>query len=295
MWQDAGVWTRIFISLGSAIGVHLAARASRPLLRRALTARTRSTEKAETLARFCAAIVVTLAYVVALGLVLYALGLASTAYVIGVAVIALVGGFGSRAILQDLVSGVTLLGSHQLDIGTVAELDGHVGVVERIGLCSTLLAGPTGAQISVPNRSVKNVVTYPAGYLTVVLDVRLPDDAAAGAGPLTEIRRVVEAAHEQFGDLMRSPPAILGREATAAGAYVRVEFKVWPGQTAVVENFVRQSLARALRQYDSAYADWMIAVHQRVDPARSPRPTSQDEGRHLSRRALLSPRRWGRR
>jgi hypothetical protein len=70
-----------------------------------------------------------------------------------------------------------------------------------------------------------------------------------------------------------------------------VEFKVWPGQTAVVENFVRENLARALRQYDSAYADWMIAVHQRVDAPPGLRRAGDDAERRLSRRALLS-RRW---
>ena len=49
--------------------------------------------------------------------------------------------------------------------------------------------------------------------------------------------------------------------------HLRVKFRIWPGQGALLETYVRQTLAAALRQYDERYADWMIAAHYRAEPS----------------------------
>jgi small conductance mechanosensitive channel len=49
-------------------------------------------------------------------------------------------------------------------------------------------------------------------------------------------------------------------------AYIRVKFRIWPGQGALIENFVKQSVVQAMRQLDPDYAEWMVVVYYRAEP-----------------------------
>jgi len=46
--------------------------------------------------------------------------------------------------------------------------------------------------------------------------------------------------------------------------FIRVEFKMWPGQGGLVETTFRQRLLTALKQFDPNYADWMVVVTYRA-------------------------------
>jgi hypothetical protein len=46
--------------------------------------------------------------------------------------------------------------------------------------------------------------------------------------------------------------------------FVRVDFKVWPGQGSLIENTFRQRIISALKQFDPNYTDWMVPVTYRA-------------------------------
>ena len=159
--------------------------------------------------------------------------------------------------------------------------------MERVGIRFTTLVGFTGSRIAVPNRTITNVVSYPDGYVRVFVDVMLPDDGPDADGAEAEVRRLAEAAYEQFPGVMLRAPAVVGRLETAAGRWMRLKFGVWPGQGGVVETMLKPRIVRALGQTAPGYADWMVAVHYRSEPS------DDASGPRLPRPAVLRRRQPG--
>ena len=120
----------------------------------------------------------------------------------------------------------------------------------------------------IPNRSITNVVAYPRGYVRAYVDVELPGDAARAEQAVWQI---AESAREQFPGILVAPPSLEGRAKTPGGAeYLRVKFRLWPGQGALIEGIIRPRMVSALRALDPDYADWRVAVTYRAEP----RPTA---------------------
>lgn len=204
-------------------------------------------------------------YFVALGLVLRELGINMTAYFASASVIGLAIGFGSQGMVQDVVIGLTLIFSDAMDIGDTVEVSGQVGRVERVGLRFTTLTNAIGQTVFIPNRNIAVVGRFRHGVVRAYMDVQIPDDADDGA-VLDTLRRLVAAAYAQHGGVLLTAPEVgEPRRAGPAGwRYARIKFRVWPGQTAVVENAIRQRILGAMRRLDDGYADWMVTVTYRV-------------------------------
>jgi len=70
----------------------------------------------------------------------------------------------------------------------------------------------------------------------------------------------------QFGAIILSEPA-LGDVETAQGGgwnFLRVHFKIWPGQGSLIETTFRQQMVSAMKAFDPHYADWQVAVTYRA-------------------------------
>ncbi len=253
----------------------------RTLSHKLLQSRIASPVKFQTLTGFAVSVVVFGLYFVAIGLLLKELGISLTAYFASASVIGLAVSFGSQGIIQDVITGLTVVFADLVDVGDMVEVGGQIGIVQRVSIRFTVLVNFTGAQVFIPNRTILNVVNYPQGYIRAFLDIRLPEDATLADQAEDRVRTMVSALYEQFPGILLVPPTVVGREVTSAGsAYLRVKFRIWPGQGGVLETFARQSIVQALRQLDDTYADWMVAVYYRAepkgaDPSRSlPRPAA---------------------
>src|SRR5690625_4813214 len=73
-------------------------------------------------------------YFAALGMILSEMGISLTAYFASASVIGLAVGFGSQGLVQDLVSGLTLIFSDVLEVGEMVDIGGQTGRVDRVGL-----------------------------------------------------------------------------------------------------------------------------------------------------------------
>jgi hypothetical protein len=49
--------------------------------------------------------------------------------------------------------------------------------------------------------------------------------------------------------------------------YLRIQFKIWPGQT-LIETAFRPQMVSAMKQFDPNYADWMVPVTYRAIASR---------------------------
>lgn len=207
-------------------------------------------------------------YFFALGLMLQELGVNLTAYLAGASVIGLAISFGSQSLVQDIVIGLTLIFSDAMNVGEMVEIAGTVtviGTVERIGLRFTNLTNLYNQQVLIPNRTIANVSRFPHGGVDAYADVWVP----SGADPAKvghSVQVIAQGMWAQFGTIILGEPAASAVQSPAGGdwSYIRVHFKIWPGQGSLIETTFRQQVVRSLKAYDPGYADWQVPVTYRA-------------------------------
>jgi moderate conductance mechanosensitive channel len=276
--QSGNVVTRIVIIVGLTLLAHFLVRLvhllSDWLVRNSAAKRSpvgfvMHPPKFITLTRLVASALTFLIYSVALGFVLWVFGLdpkkflatyLATASVIGLAV-----GFGCQGLVQDVVTGLTLILSDTLDVGDLIEVSGQIGRVERVGLRFTELTNFFNQQVFVPNRTISNIARFPSSGVNAYVDAQIPEKADRKAVTETA-HRIATGMWNEFGAIILSEPKLLETDLASqvSWKFLRVHFQIWPGQGALIETSFRQRLVNALKAFDADYADWMVAVTYRA-------------------------------
>ena len=221
-----------------------------------------------TLTRLIVSGIIFIIYFLALGLILEELGVNLTAYLASATVIGLAISFGSQGLVQDVVIGLTLIFSDVMDVGDLVEIAGSavvIGRVEEIGLRFTKLVNFYNQEIYIPNRTIANVSRFPFGGIYAYADVQIPAGADRGKAVETVVN-VAKGMWGQFGAIILGEPAI-GEVETAEGGgwnFLRVHFKIWPGQGTLIETTFRQQMVGAMKVFNPNYADWQIPVTYRA-------------------------------
>jgi small conductance mechanosensitive channel len=155
-----------------------------------------------------------------------------------------------------------------MDVGDLVEIAGTttvIGRVEEIGLRFTTLHNFYNQLVFVPNRTIANVSRYPHGGVYAYADVQIPA-GADGEKAVELIGHVAQGIWMQFGAIILSEP-VPGKIETAPGGgwnFLRVQFRIWPGQGGLIETTFRQQMVRAMREFDPGYADWQVPVTYRA-------------------------------
>ncbi|HLU25060.1 MAG TPA: mechanosensitive ion channel domain-containing protein [Longimicrobiales bacterium] len=279
-WSELPHGVRLVLIPVVAIAAHLAVRAvhrlgewiltpaNSPRVARELVKRRHP--KVATVAGLVVSAVTFALYFFAVGLMLNELGVELKDYLVTATVVGLAVGFGLQGLVQDVVTGLTLIFSDVLDIGDVIEVAGQVGRVEKIGLRFTTLVTFVGATVNVPNRNIAHVSRYRRGMIRAYVDVEVPPSVPEAEVQET-VERIARGIRSQYPAVVVTDPESFGVfDAEGGWRYLRVKFRLWPGQTQVIETAFRQRLLAALKSLDPAYQDWMVSVTYRVPPGRAP-------------------------
>lgn len=78
----------------------------------------------------------------------------------GAGVVGLAIGFGSQALVKDVVTGFFILFENQFNIGDTIEISGKKGKVKAINLRTTIIKGDDGATYIIPNSSISLITKY---------------------------------------------------------------------------------------------------------------------------------------
>lgn len=264
--------SRILVILLLAFAVHLLVRALRAAAERWMAPRGgreaafRQHPKIASLVTILVSAITFTLYFMAVGLVLRELGIPLAAYLTSASVIGLAVGFGSQGLVQDVVTGFTLIFSDVLDVGDVVDVAGQTGRVESIGLRFTVLVNLLDQRVYIPNRNIAHIGRYRKGHVRGYLDVEIPGGTDE-ADVVREVTRIAEGMHAQHGRVLLRRPEVLGvRRADPGGwRYLRLKFRLWPGQGTLIETALRQRVLAAMRALDEGYADWMVTVTYRAD------------------------------
>jgi len=258
---------KVGLVIGMTIAVHLIVIGIRWASNRLMAIRLhRSLLKARTVTSLASSLLIFVIYFGALGLVLVGLGVPIGAYLASASIIGLAVAFGSQGIVQDLVTGLTIIFTGLFDLGEVVEIGGQTGIVRKLGIRFTVLTNALGAEVFIPNRSIINVVSYPRGYVRCLADVTLTGNKRQAKNMEKRVREIVTSAYEQFPGILRTPPDYEGIQKTSSGrSYLRVKFRIWPGRGSPIETMFKQEVVQALKGIDPDYADWMVAVNYEVE------------------------------
>jgi small conductance mechanosensitive channel len=219
-----------------------------------------------TLTRLIVSAITFVIYFLATGFVLVeAFHVNLTTYLASASIIGLAISFGSQSLVQDLVTGVTLIFSNAMDVGDIVDLSGTIGRVERIGLRFTKLISFYDQEVFVPNRNIGNVSCFPHGGVHAYVDIQVPAQAEEGkiAGI---IEGVAKGTWAQFGGTILVEPVLGKVVSTQPGGwkFLRVQFTIWPSQGTLIETTFRQQIIFAMKIFDPNYADWMVTVTYRT-------------------------------
>lgn len=187
-------------------------------------------------------------------------------YLGGAAVIGLALSFGMQGMVQDVVTGVTIILSDTMDAGDIVDLmNGVIGRVERVGLRFTKVINFYNQEIYVPNRNIMNISRYPHGGILAYADVQIPAKATDQTAVVALVQQVARGVWTQFAAIVLAEPIFREVRSTAGNwTYLRVVFKVWPGQTSIIETTFRAQIVNAMKTVDPAYADWQVVVTYRA-------------------------------
>jgi len=227
---------------------------------------TRRYPKIATLTTILVSAATFLIYFLAIGLILREFKVSLTAYLASASVIGLAIGFGLQGFVQDVVIGLTLIFSDALNITDLVELSGQVGRVERIGLRFTTLVNFYGQEIYIPNRNIGMISRFRRGAIRAYVDVQVPD--GLGEKEVADgIQSIADSMYSQHKSIILTQPEIFGlKETTGANwLYLRIKFRLWPGQGQLIENTFKQRVIAAMKELYPKYADWMVTVTYRVE------------------------------
>jgi len=279
LWQRTSALEHVGIILAFAVVAHLVVKLIRHLSEWLLRRREEQKKhrfglgfvqqpKFVTLTRLVVSGVTFVIYFLAIGLILI-LGFhlsdkVLTTYLSSAAVVGLAVSFGLQGLIQDVVTGVTLILSNTMDVGDRVDLSGITGRVERIGLRYTRLITFFNQEILIPNREIKNITRFPHGGIMAYADVQIPAKADQSKAVDT-IRSVANGMRAQFGAIILSDPEFSEVQKTPGDwNYVRVQFHIWPGQNSLIDLHFRQQMVAAMKACDPGYGDWQVVVTYRA-------------------------------
>jgi len=275
--HESSTGTRLLLIVATVVLLHLMVRAVRSisewLISKSHTQKSpldfvTQEPKFITLIQLVANAVTFVMYFFAVGLVLQEFGVNLTGYLASASILALAVSFGSQGLVQDVVIGLTLIFSDAMDVGDMVEIAGTVvvvGRVEEIGLRFTTLRNFYNQVVFIPNRTIANVSRFPHGGVFAYADIQIP----AGTDRDQAVRVIVNTAKGmwvQFGAIILSEPTVGPVEAAPGGDwdFVRVHFKIWPGQGSLIETTFRQQIVSTMKNFSPNYADWQVPVTYRA-------------------------------
>ena len=205
-------------------------------------------------------------YFVAVGMILREFKISLTTYFASATVIGLAVGFGLQGFVQDVVIGLTLIFTDALTIGEMVKLGDEIGKVDSIGLRFTVLINLHGQRIIIPNRNIATISQFRGGCIRAYVDIQLPQEIDEKK-MVPAIQAICKGMYNQHRSIILATPEIFGIKDVKEGQwrYVRIKFKLWPGQIKIIEETFKERVVQVLKKSEAEYASWMITVTYKVE------------------------------
>jgi len=264
--SEFGSTERIILVVVIAVVAHLAVYVIRHLGHQLMSAETMlHWNKLRTLAGLITSALVFTLYFGAVGFVLQEFGVSLTAYLASASILGLAIGFGSQGVVQDVVTGLTVILSDLFQVGDLIEISGQTGIVQSISMRFTILLNPLGAKVFIPNRTLSSVIIYPRGYVRCFADITLSNQHDLAKKMRSQVEAITRTFVDEFPGIMRVEPEIEADESTGSGrVFMRVKFRIWPDRIDPIKEAYKPEIVATLKTLNPDYADWMVSINNEV-------------------------------
>lgn len=233
----------------------------------------RRNQRAESMGSILRSLTTAVVYSTAGVMVLDQLGVNLAPLVASASIVGIALGFGSQALVKDILSGVFMLLEDAYGVGDVIEACGRTGVVESVGLRATRLRDVNGTVWHVRNGSIDDVGNFSHEWARALLDV--PVSYTADVDHAMEV--IESCAKEMYNDphyagVMLEEPEVWGvQDTTGSAVVIRLGVKTQPLKQWDVARELRRRLR--LRMSDAGITralDRSIVTFEGVDNPADP-------------------------
>lgn len=151
-------------------------------------------------------------YVIAIFILIEALGIQFTVLLGGLAALLVGIGLGLQQTFNDLISGIILLFERSIEVGDVVEFDGMIGAVERIGIRTSLVQTRDNIMMIIPNSHLITQKVINWSHFDDKARFYIVVGVAYGSDTRLVERLLLEAAKEHPLVLVEPPPSIQFRD-----------------------------------------------------------------------------------
>ena len=190
------------------------------------------------------------------------LGINVTPLIAGAGIFGLAIGFGSQALVRDIVAGIFYMFDDAFRLGEYIEAGKHKGTVERIALRSVRLRHQNGQIHTLPYGQLGAVTNYSRDFSTIKFNLRLARDT-----DVEKVRKLVKKMGQQMlddaelGKEFILPLKMQGVADIQENALVcRFKFTVRPNKPTMVQREALKRLYRVFTEQGIAFASNAVVV-----------------------------------
>lgn len=155
-------------------------------------------------------------------------------------------GLGAQSLVKDLINGFFVLFEDQYGVGDHVTIGQFEGIVESIGIRTTVLRDFTGDLHLIPNGSVLEVTNHSRGDIRFIVDVEIAYEENVDKA-IEVIKRTSDLFKEKHKDKLRGKVDVLGvLSLNASGVTIRVVGRSEPLSQWEMERELRKDIKIAL-------------------------------------------------
>ena len=155
-------------------------------------------------------------------------------------------GLGAQSLVKDLINGFFVLFEDQYGVGDHVTIGQFSGIVESIGIRTTILRDFTGDLHLIPNGSILEVTNHSRGDIRFIVDVQIAYEENIDAA-IEVIRKTSNLFEEKHKEKLRSKIDVLGvLSLNASGVTIRVVGRAEPLSQWEMERELRKEIKVAL-------------------------------------------------
>ena len=155
-------------------------------------------------------------------------------------------GLGAQSLVKDLINGFFVLFEDQYGVGDHVTIGQFSGIVESIGIRTTVLRDFTGDLHLIPNGSVLEVTNHSRGNIRFIVDVEIAYEENVDTA-IEVIKKTSNLFEEKHKDKLRSEIDVLGvLSLNASGVTIRVVGRAEPLSQWEMERQLRKDIKIAL-------------------------------------------------
>lgn len=155
-------------------------------------------------------------------------------------------GFGAQSLVKDLINGFFILFEDQYGVGDHVTIGAYNGIVESIGIRTTILRDFTGDLHLLPNGGILQVTNHSRGDIRFIVDVEIAYEENIDE-TIELIKKVNNTFQKEHADKLRGDLEVLGvLSLNASGVTIRVIGRSIPLSQWEMERELRKEIKIAL-------------------------------------------------